>query len=76
MFLAAYRKAVRDANLLAIDRALQIMERRARLLGLDQPVKAELTGQDGGSIELAADATADELAALIAFTDLAARGDQ
>ncbi|MFF8769120.1 hypothetical protein [Kitasatospora sp. NPDC015120] len=69
MFLVAYRKAVKDGDLPAIDRALRIMERRARLLGLDQPAKTEVTGQDGGPIELAADATGHELAALIALTD-------
>ncbi|MFJ8430480.1 hypothetical protein ACIQ9P_04150 [Kitasatospora sp. NPDC094019] len=71
MFLVAYRKAVRDGDLPAIDRALRIMERRARLLGLDRPIRAEITGGDGGPIEVA-DATADELAALIALTDPAA----
>ena len=37
----------------AVDRVLRIMERRTRYLGLDSPVKHELTGQDGGPMELA-----------------------
>ena len=35
----------------AIDRVLRIMERRARLLGLDAPQAVALTGSDGGAIE-------------------------
>jgi len=34
----------------AIDRVLRIMERRAKLLGLDAPVVHEMTGKDGGAI--------------------------
>ncbi|MFJ3219693.1 hypothetical protein ACIPLC_27730 [Kitasatospora sp. NPDC086801] len=76
LYLVAYRRAVRDGELQAIDRALRIMERRARLLGLDQPVRTEITGHDGGPIKVAADATSDELAALIALTDPAAARDE
>ncbi|MFA5379909.1 MAG: hypothetical protein WC455_29385, partial [Dehalococcoidia bacterium] len=35
----------------AVDRILRIMERRSKLMGLDAPVKQELTGKDGGPIE-------------------------
>lgn len=35
----------------AINSALRIMDRRAKLLGLDAPVKAELSGPDGGPIQ-------------------------
>jgi DNA-binding CsgD family transcriptional regulator len=35
----------------AINSALKIMERRAKLLGLDAPVKAEVTGANGGPIQ-------------------------
>jgi len=42
----------RMANLGAIDRALKIMERRAKLLGLDAPVRQEVTGADGGALEI------------------------
>lgn len=31
----------------AVDRVLRVMERRAKLLGLDAPEKRELTGKDG-----------------------------
>lgn len=31
----------------AVDRVLKIMERRARLLGLDAPTRQEVTGKDG-----------------------------
>lgn len=31
----------------AVDRVLRVMERRAKLLGLDAPRKQELTGKDG-----------------------------
>jgi len=33
------------------DRILRVMERRARLLGLDAPTKSEIMGSDGGPIE-------------------------
>ena len=36
----------------AVDRALRIMERRAKLLGLDAPSKTELSGPQGGPIEV------------------------
>jgi transcriptional regulator len=39
-----------NANLGAIDRALRIMERRARLLGLDAPEKKEMSGADGSPL--------------------------
>ena len=39
---------VTSGDLNAIDRALKIMERRARLLGLDTPSVTRLEGADGG----------------------------
>jgi len=60
---------VRQGNQGAIDRALKIAERRAKILGLDAPTKAELTGKDGGPIEHSVD---DDAARYIA--DLIARG--
>ncbi|SEO63543.1 Barstar (barnase inhibitor) [Actinacidiphila rubida] len=51
LLFVAYRQAVRDGNLAAIDRALRIIERRARLLGLDRPQRAELTGVEGEAID-------------------------
>lgn len=34
-----------------IDRVLKIMERRAKMLGIDAPTRSELTGKDGKPIE-------------------------
>ncbi|MEU8955015.1 hypothetical protein AB0C93_11990 [Streptomyces sp. NPDC048518] len=67
LFFVAY-KAVRDQDLAAIDRTLWIMGRRARLLGLDMPVRTELSGLDGGLVQLG-NVTAEELGSLIALTD-------
>lgn len=43
----------------AIDRVLKIMERRAKLLGLEAPVRIETTGRDGGAIEVSSTVTID-----------------
>ncbi|MFJ7422761.1 hypothetical protein ACIQXD_29780 [Streptomyces uncialis] len=73
LFFVAYRMAVRDKELPAIDRALRIMERRAKLLGLDRPEKTEITGAQGGPLHIeTADLSA--LEALIDITEEAARG--
>ncbi|MER5985738.1 hypothetical protein [Streptomyces sp. NPDC001787] len=73
LFFVAYKKVIRDGELPAIDRALRIMERRARLLGLDRPEKREITGAQGGSLHVEhADLAA--LEALIDVTEEAARG--
>lgn len=45
--LLAIAQQVRQGHLGAIDRALKIMERRARLLGLDAPTKIAPTTPDG-----------------------------
>jgi hypothetical protein len=34
----------------AVDRVLRILERRAKLYGLDAPVKQEITGKDGAPV--------------------------
>ncbi len=44
--LAVWDKAVKG-DVGAIDRVLRIMERRARLFGLDAPARQEITGKDG-----------------------------
>ncbi len=36
----------------AMDRLLKIADRRAKLLGLNAPTRTELTGKDGGAIEI------------------------
>jgi hypothetical protein len=46
--------AVLQGNLGAVDRLLKIMERRAKLKGLDAPVKSELTGKDGNPLPFVA----------------------
>jgi hypothetical protein len=68
LFFIAYRKAVRDGDLAAIDRAVKIMERQAKLLPLDVPVRTELSGPGGGPFEVEA-ATASELDRLIALAE-------
>jgi len=47
--LAVWPKAIKG-DLRAIDRVLRIMERRAKLYGLDAPQKRELTGKDGAPL--------------------------
>jgi len=56
---------------LAIDRVLRIMERRAALLGLDAPKRAEVSGADGAPIEINVVDVRERLRAQI--TELAAR---
>lgn len=51
--LAIWR-AVSAGDLRAIETMLRIEARRARLLGLDAPARSELSGPEGGPIELAA----------------------
>jgi hypothetical protein len=75
LFFVAYRKAVKDGDLRAIDRALRIMERRAKYLPLELAARMEVTGHGGGPIEVAT-TTLDELEAMIAVTEDAARGSE
>jgi|SRR5690348_152648 len=51
----------------AVDTVLRLMDRRAKLNGLDMPAKTEVTGADGGPLALST-ADPDKLAALIAAT--------
>lgn len=51
MFLPVYSNAMRG-DLQALSACLNIMTRRARLLGLDAPERKELTGKDGKPLEL------------------------
>lgn len=50
------RKTIEEATLegqqKAVDRVLKIMERRAKMLGLDAPAKTELTGKDGQPMQV------------------------
>lgn len=49
----------RKGEVAAVDRVLKISERRAKLLGLEAPVRIESTGKDGGPIEVSSTATID-----------------
>jgi hypothetical protein len=51
MLLPLWRRVQRGDEK-AIDRALRIMERRARLLGLDAPTRGQLSGPDGKPLAL------------------------
>ena len=53
-----------ELDMRAVDTVLRLMDRRAKLNGLDMPVKAEVTGADGGPLQLGP-ASAAELEALI-----------
>ncbi|WP_145908975.1 hypothetical protein [Kitasatospora viridis] len=46
LFFVAFRRAVKDGDLLAIDRAVRILERDSRLLGIDAPARTQLSGPD------------------------------
>ncbi len=51
----------------AVDTVLRLMDRRAKLNGLDMPTKAEVTGAEGGPLAVST-ADPDKLAALISAT--------
>jgi hypothetical protein len=51
-FLFALRGKVKRGDPRAIDSALRIEDRRAKLLGLDAPSRTEVSGPDGGAIEI------------------------
>jgi len=51
LLLAVYPQA-RQGNLGAVDRVLRIMERRARLLGLDAPATMNITGNETLTVEV------------------------
>lgn len=53
-----------ELDLKAVDTVLKLMDRRAKLNGLDVPVKTELSGPGGGAVRFSA-TTAAELNALI-----------
>jgi hypothetical protein len=55
-----------EVDMRAVDTVLRLMDRRAKLLGLDAPVRTELSGPDGGAVPLAT-GTLEELNQLIAI---------
>lgn len=69
--LYALRGRIERGDPRAIDSGLRILERRAKLLGLDAAVKQEITGADGGPLVLedARAALAARIAAIAPATD-------
>jgi hypothetical protein len=55
-------------DLRAVDTVLRLMDRRAKLNGLDMPVKTEISGPDGGVIPFSS-GEASELLALIGISE-------
>lgn len=55
-----------ELDMRAVDTVLRLMDRRAKLNGLDAPVRTELSGPDGGAVPLGNGSLA-ELDALIAI---------
>jgi hypothetical protein len=45
-------KEQRDGNPAFLAGVMSCIERRCKLLGLDAPAKAELTGKDGGPVQV------------------------
>ena len=64
LLLAIWPQA-RAGSLDNIEMVLKILTRKARLLGLDAPVREEITGKDGGAIEIAAITLAQRLQRII-----------
>lgn len=56
-----------EIDLKAVDTVLKLMDRRAKLNGLDTPVRSEITGADGGPLQMGR-ATQAELEALIGLS--------
>ncbi|MEN8649062.1 hypothetical protein ABCR94_00030 [Streptomyces sp. 21So2-11] len=52
LFFTVYRSAIRNGDYQAVDRAVRIIERSSRLLGLDRPVRTELSGPEGGAVQV------------------------
>ncbi|WP_372407551.1 hypothetical protein [Streptomyces luteireticuli] len=68
LFFPMYRQAVRSGDHQATDRAVRIIERECRLLGLDQPVRTELSGPGGGAVQVGPESW-EELKCLISLAD-------
>lgn len=49
---AIYANAVTGSDHAAFDRVLAVMDRRAKMLGLNAPERREISGADGGPIEM------------------------
>jgi hypothetical protein len=60
-----------EIDLKAIETVLKLMDRRAKLMGLDMPIKAELSGPDGGDIPF----SSGELSELKALIEISGQAD-
>lgn len=56
-----------EIDLKAVETVLKLMDRRAKLMGIDMPTKAEVTGAEGGPLQMGS-ATAAELEVLIGLS--------
>ncbi|CAM5307417.1 hypothetical protein [Streptomyces abikoensis] len=65
LFFPMYRQAIRTGDFQAVDRAVRIIERASHLLGLNRPVRTELSGPDGGAVQVQATTDLAELERLI-----------
>ena len=63
-----------ELDMRAVDTVLRLMDRRAKLNGLDMPTKAEVTGAGGGPLQMSK-ATTAELEALIGLGPATAPDD-
>jgi hypothetical protein len=61
--------SAKAGDLQAVDRALKIMERRARLLGIDAPEKQELCGAGGGPLRFSIEAAVARAPEVIVLAD-------
>ncbi|WP_432008851.1 hypothetical protein [Streptomyces bacillaris] len=68
LFFGVYRAAIRNGDYQAVDRAVRIIERSSRLLGLDKPTRTEVSGPDGAAMQVETTGM-DELERLIALAD-------
>ncbi|MER6860724.1 hypothetical protein, partial [Streptomyces pilosus] len=59
LLLAHWGAATSGEDPKAADLVLKIMDRRAKLMGLDMPVRAEVSGPDGGAVPLGTGALAE-----------------
>lgn len=57
--LAALWPKAKNGDVAAVDRVLKISERKAKLLGIEAPVRIETTGKDGKAIEVSSTQTID-----------------
>lgn len=63
--MAGLWNSAAQGDVAAVDRVLKIMERQARLHGLDAPTRTEVTGADGGAVQVGVQVTDSEREAAI-----------